>query len=362
MIRTQSEGQAPKAAVRKIAAPLEKRFPQLVHMTRRSIQDPTMALQGARLLVSPAVFYLDRHSDAARAVTILSSARSGSTILAEVLVQAGPFRLIFEPLRGDRVAASRLIRWGHYVDPQIGDPLVAAVLDRVVTGRIRGLWCDRYNASRLPQGRVIKEIRATNLAPLIAKRYPQMPLIYLLRHPLATAVSASDLGWDDRLDEFLGQESLMSGPLAAWRDIIERAATTVQRNGQCAMVLRWCLENLVPLTALRSGDAHVVFYENLVCRPDQELHRLWGYLRNRCPEIWDHRTPAVEALAKPSATSYRDGRASALSLAERKSDWQDRIDTDTRRRCLGLLAVFGFERLYSDEVAPRVAAEEVLET
>ncbi len=303
--------------------------------------------------------YLDRYPDPSRTVFVLSSARSGSTILAEILVRARPLRLIFEPLRRDRVPLSRAVRWGQYVNPAIGDETVESVLDRVVIGDVRSLWSDRFNASYLPVGRIVKEIRATNLLPLLVARYPETPIVYLLRHPLAAAVSASDLHWNNFLDEFLSQDALMSGPLAPYRDIVERTAAT-DRGSVTSMVLRWCLENSVPLRSLQSGTVHVVFYEDLVRYPERELERLFAYLKAQAPHLWSTWSPNSEALSSPSATSYRDGRSLNLTAEQRAADWWTKTDPQTLEQSLQLLRVFALDHVYGPSTRPLLSADSVL--
>ena len=78
---------------------------------------------------------------------------------------------------------------------------------------MRNLSVDRLNRSRLPRGRVIKDCYATNLGPYLAAQFPEVSLILLLRHPVATAHSAVTLGWKEDLQTFLDQEDLITGQL-----------------------------------------------------------------------------------------------------------------------------------------------------
>ena len=206
----------------------------------------------------------------------MSSARSGSTWLSDILEESLRCRMVFEPLRRDKVPLAREVPWGRYSDPAAPDAALDEVLRRILTGRVRSQWSNKFNRYRFPRHRLVKEVRATNLLPRILARYPGMPVVFLLRHPVPTAWSAAQLYWKPYLTEFLKQRPLMEGPLAPFAELIaEEAAGTdlFQKH-----VLRWCLENYVPVNQLAPGSVHVVFYENIVEDPDGELERLGRYL------------------------------------------------------------------------------------
>src|SRR5271167_4659288 len=84
------------------------------YLRRRVRQDPLRAL---RELASPRVAYLDLLGEPGRSVLVLGSARSGSTLVGEVLVRGSRRRLIFEPLRGERVRLARGIPRGRFIEP-----------------------------------------------------------------------------------------------------------------------------------------------------------------------------------------------------------------------------------------------------
>ena len=86
--------------------------------------------------------------------------------------------------------------------------------------KIRNVHVDRGNTSRLPQGRVVKDCYATNLAPHLAAHFPEVPLILLLRHPGATAHSAVTLGWKDGLEAVFDQGGLITAEFAAQAPVI----------------------------------------------------------------------------------------------------------------------------------------------
>jgi hypothetical protein len=259
----------------------------------------------------------------------------------------------------DKVTWAKEVPIGCYVPIDAERGPADRVVDRVLRGRVRNDWIDQYNRSRLVRSRVIKVQNGTNLLPRVAVTHPRVGIIYLVRHPLATAVSIHDLGWVDRLDAFVAADSLMSGPLEPWRDLVEKTAAEEQ-DQIVRLVLQWCLENVVPLRLSSPGDVHLVFYENLVLSTQSELGRIARYLSGRAERHWAGWTPNTPALAAPSPTAWRDNRKPTLSPMDRIADWQDLVDDATRTRALDLLARFGVDHLYGHSPLPQVDADRVL--
>ena len=332
----------------------------LRYLLRRLVERPQFIVDGARAVVSPHVAYIDVAGRPSRSVIIFSSHRSGSTLLSEVLVQHDRQRLVFEPLRHDAVGISRNIPRCRYVDPASDDPELDRVFKKILSGRIRNLWVDKQNTSRLPRGRVIKDCYGTNLAPYLATHFPEVPLIFLLRHPVATAHSAVGLGWFDEIEIILDQHDLISQQFAAQTSIIEAVAAS-ERNTVPRFVLRWCLENYLPLSLLSRRSTHVVFYEDLVRSGEAELDRLAEFLCRRSPALWSGWHPDPALLTRPSATgtAWRDGDRQP-SQEQRRDGWQSGVSPLELGQSMEILGAFGLDRFYGPGPDPLVAADQVL--
>jgi hypothetical protein len=305
------------------------------------------------------VLFIDRCSDPAWSTLIVSIPRSGSTALAEALVRGRRLRLLFEPLTFQGVPYSRSIPPGYFVPPLVGNHLVDEAIDSLVAGRLRCWRHDRFNRSRWPRGRVIKDF-ITNLAPRIAYRHPEAPLIYLIRHPIASAVSRRDLGWQANIGRYGLQNCLIKGPLAPWQDLIEENASADPKEVS-SHVFRWCLENIVPIRLLHKGAAHVIFYENLMRDPETELSGITAYLSSRCPDLWAAAGPSRSDFEPPSRTSWLDARASHMTPELRAFDWKDRVEDREIESCREILKAFELDFLYRDSLVPQVAADAFLQ-
>jgi Sulfotransferase family len=309
-----------------------------------------------RITRSPRASFVDLNHNYRRTLLLVSSIRSGSTWLSDILEESLRCRMIFEPLRRDKVPLARGVPWGRFSDPDDTDPELDEVLERILTGRVRSRWSDKFNRYRFPRRRLVKEVRATNLLPRIARQFPDMPVVYLLRHPVPAAWSAVQLQWKPYLTEFLDQPRFVEGPMAPFRDLIHQEAAgsdPLQRH-----VLRWCLENYVPVNALMSASAHVVFYENIVEDPEGELERLGRYLDGFSVGGWTLAAERPSAVDLPSRANYRG--TPVLGVDERLRSWCDEVPEEDVHRALRLVGAFGLDRIYGSDVRPLIHPDAVL--
>ncbi len=338
------------------------------HRVGRAVHDPGLAVgylqrHGENLqrhvaqAMSPRVLYLDPHHDLRRSVFVASSRRSGSTLLAEALAAGNRLRLMFEPMRRDRVPLARDVPQGVFVPPDDDAATLADVVTRVLTGRLRSSWADRYNTCRLARGRVVKEVRLNNLLPWLVRRYPAVPIVYLFRHPLATAWSSYKMQTPVKLEEYTSQPLLMGALTAAQRALIER---TPAKKTVPAYVLRWCLENALPVQMLGGADVHVVLYEDLVREPAAEMARLAEFLGRRQPTVWGAWRPDPGVLARPSNSAWRDDKQRPPTGEQRVAGWHEAMGPALIEEAMTTVAAFGLDRLYGDDTSPRVAASGVL--
>jgi hypothetical protein len=248
-----------------------------------------LKLLPARLLAG---CYLDLGRGVRDTTLVVSTGRSGSTWVGELVNHRNEYRVVFEPFRGDRVRKARPFRRGHYIDPHQQEHPLASKIDALLAGRVRSWWTDEQNRRRLARRRIVKEIRLTNLLPWIRARHPDLRIVYAVRDPVVVAQSWLELGWGDDLDVLLAQDELMAefAGLRASIDEIARGGDIVERH-----VLRWCLENAIPLTR-ELPDVHRIVYEDLRREPEREIERLFAYLGEDV-------SGALEAARRPSATA-----------------------------------------------------------
>jgi hypothetical protein len=307
-----------------------------------------------RAALSPQFSFVDVPTERADAVLVLGSGRSGTTWVAELVNFQNEFRTIWEPFNTvySPLASSVGFRWAEYRHPREADPQLEGQLRHLLEGRARSRWLDAHNTRRLPRRRLVKSIEMTNLAAWIRLRFPEVPVVYLVRHPFAFAESHVGLGWPSirQIDAEVDQSAagVVARLDAATRRRIGKLRTTSDPFER--LVRRWCIENVLALHR-RPPDVHLVHYESLVLETQAELHRLGDHVS----VAFDER--ALTRASEPSRTDFRgracDRRRQAASPESFVADWRSAVSPARRASGLRVLDAFGLLDVYDDDPLPR---------
>jgi len=259
-------------------------------------------------------------------VIIAGSGRSGTTWILDGLCAANQRRSIFEPLHPACVGGADYIAC-QYIEHEAQRGDMKAFFDPLFSGNANGVWIDyrvrtdrlslsmerlrslrafyewylrirklsrnyRKYRNTLSRPVIVKMIRANLLLGWLKKNYPYEAVL-ILRHPGAVIESMLRLGGDDwdpvvALEFYSRQKQLL--------DCFD--SQVVSRIGNCNSDLErymmvWCLENALPVQQAARDGVHVVFYEDLVLRPETTWPALAGCLGLA---NW----PDEEFLARPS--------------------------------------------------------------
>ncbi|HEX7244580.1 MAG TPA: sulfotransferase [Solirubrobacterales bacterium] len=301
--------------------------------------------------------FLERNRDPARAALVLGSGRSGTTWLAEALARQHGSRLVFEPFHpvlGCFAGEARL-----FADPAESEAALAEAARRVLSGRVRGPYIDQVLLARLPRGRVVKDVHAANLLPWVRARQPAAPIVFVVRHPIATSLSRlrSDAfyGLGDYVATRAGRADAVRSPVAAWLPLYDRWRQHAEPLVR--LVAEWCLENAYPLSREDDPGVALVFYESAVLDPEPELARLGEHCAGALGPV--RRAPRGDAVRRPSATDWRGTAAEAVragSWERTLGRWCEEVDAALIDECLTVLAEFGLDRLYGPGPLPLAIA------
>lgn len=298
-------------------------------------------------------FPLDR--DASRAALLLGSGRSGTTWLGEVIAGQCRSRLMFEPFHPlwNRHEDTRL-----FMAPEATHQFLEAAVNRVLSGRLRKRQVDQVLIRCFPRGRVVKDIHTTNLVGWFRHHHPDVPVAYVVRHPIATSYSrlrgGEWFGIATYLESPAGREDIEDSPAAAWLPPYDEFAGHAEPLVR--LVAEWCIENAYPLELAGSDDGiAVTFYENAVVDPQLHVGRLIdlcapALVRGPAPR------PALAELRKPSAKDSFGTAAAAVHEADwsRALDrWRNQLPAGLIADCLGVLEAFGLGGLYGEHPMPR---------
>jgi hypothetical protein len=286
--------------------------------------------------------HVDLGRDHRNAVFLAGSGRSGTTWVSEMINYRNGYRLVFEPFHPGKVRACKNFRRKQYLRPGDRREEYLGPARKILTGGLRNFWTDRFNKRFVARRRLIKDIRANLLLGWMRANFPGMPMILLLRHPCAVAASRISLGWKDNLSETMEQGDLIEDFLLPVEAEIRAARDAFERH-----VFSWCIENYVPLRQFGQGEIHLSFYENFLAHPEDEIPRLFAFLR----EDFDARV--YREARRPSSLSRKDEKGSV-------DGWRRSVSSSQLERTIEILALFGLDRVYNEGAMPDLSGAHAL--
>jgi len=295
-----------------------------------------------QLKIARGMMHFDTHN-LSGTVLLAGSGRSGTTWMSQIINHGNPYRDIFEPFHPRHVGQVRGWPAMRYVPVESDDDALAQLIAGQLAGRIRSRWTDAYNRKHIASRRLIKAIRTNLMLGFIRRRFSEVKLLFAMRHPCAVVHSRVKLGWDTHLDQLLAQPALMRDHLDPHHEAIER----IEHSGETwhKHLAMWCIENLVPMRELRTGDAHLLRYEDLCRDFDREVSALFAFLGRAVPgDIHD--------TARQRSAHFRRDSA-ILRGGDLISDWQRHVETRHIDMMLDTLAAFGLGHLYDESPTPR---------
>ena len=164
-------------------------------------------------------------------------------------------------------------------------------------------------------------------------------MVFIIRHPCAVVASRLKLNWatDSDIEHFLSQKPLLEDFLSEKLGTIRNTTSDVEKHA-----IIWCVSNLVPLRQFRDGSLHVVFYENLLLHPEEEVPKVFRAIKQPY-------TASVFKYAKRASMTTK--RHSAI-LGDMSTTWRKELSTDEIAKVLGIVDDFGLDHLYGDSNLP----------
>ena len=288
--------------------------------------------------------YFDNNRNMGDSILIAGTGRSGTTWLADIIASQIPCRMMFEPFRSDKVEYFSSFNYFQYMRPEEKNTDLYAYCQKIFEGSIKHDWIDHQIEHILPRSRLIKEIRANLFLKWIHVLFPQVPILFVIRHPCAVVLSRMQLSWatDTDIDPFFKQDKLVYDFLADKIDFIKKAKSDEEKHA-----IIWCISNLVPIKQFGDGGLPIIFYENLCLQPDVEVHKVFQILQHR------YKRSVFEHVDRPSTTSTR---TSAVVTGEDKvTRWKKDLSSDQIGKVMAIVEAFGLDYLYAESPLPLVS-------
>jgi len=236
-------------------------------------------------------------------VFIAGMGRSGTTWLSELINYRQNYRDIFEPFLPYKVEISSPFKYLHYLNPNYEDEILSNSAKMILSGKFKSDWTDVNNQHILTFKRIIKDIRTNLMLKWLSNIRPGMPILLIIRHPLAVIDSYKKLGWGieaggktSDFDRIIEQKQLL-------RDfpIVETNLKYIDKDDYISQLLYlWCVLYQVPIKQLSGTDHKIVFYENLLLYPEETLSDIFSYIGERF-----NGKKILDIIKKPSITNYR---------------------------------------------------------
>jgi hypothetical protein len=257
--------------------------------------------------------FIDVGGDERAAIFVAGSARSGTTWVGSVIAELTRSRSIFEPLIlddfqrlatvGCRYLGAGLQRHDRqlYISPELGERSVYyRDLKRILAGKINNDWANRDVIHGLFRRRVVKEIRANHVLEYLARAFPGLKIVWVVRDVLDVINSQLAMnrakGWRLGIQYRIFSET---GTLDSW--LANAMARMNQASGEVEILAhKWCIETGFPLQRelTRFPNFFSIHYENLI-RDPAAWPRLGRFLTGAA---WSNEALA-EATHRPSSTA-----------------------------------------------------------
>ena len=104
--------------------------------------------------------YLDFYHNYKDSTFLASTARSGSTWIAELINYNNEYRYMFEPFHSKKVPILKGFEYIQYLRPENKDQGFIKPAKKILSGRINNDWTDYYNKKSIYKGIILGVIAA----------------------------------------------------------------------------------------------------------------------------------------------------------------------------------------------------------
>jgi hypothetical protein len=272
-------------------------------------------------------------------VILASMARSGSTLVSNIINCDNTYRILFEPFRFDLVDAAKDFVYPFYLRPDNTDPRFFHAAQEILAGKVHSKWVDKENRAVFPKKRLIKDIRINMILKWLHNCFPEVKIVFLVRHPCAVVESWMAVRYGKGIAALnrlctneMFVEDIRNSILGEYR----KAKSDFE-----SLVFFWCVSHWVPFHQFHKDELYLIFYEDLLIDPKAEFEHLFSFLGHTySPQ------KAFSAFSKPSSTVRQDNDT-FLHKSYTFDSWMAKISPQQLDRAYEIMSLFGLEEIYS---------------
>lgn len=296
-------------------------------------------------------------------MAVVSSPRSGSTWLMEIIATQPEMKYINEPDHKDLLKRYRALRipprWCWLsLAPHERQDLAHFLLDDRRSGLFGPVNPFAANHSWRTTRRVLKLIRMTALVEWLDSL--GFAIVYLLRHPIPQARSCIARRHRVLLDEFLADTGFLQHLNPDTVSYVRKVAS----NGDPMLqfVTQWCLENTVMLHSPLAGSRFALAtHELLLTDPEIELQRLAQALSLPRVDLLLARVSRPSRTTDTSSAATRDSIRTGQAL-DLLSGWRREFSRTEENRLFEPLRAFGIDIYKCGEALPDMPSRWITST
>ena len=285
--------------------------------------------------------FIHKLSEYKETVWIIGSGRSGTTWVSDLINHEKKYREIYEPFHPVK---EKFLLPHRYTTPTNIDRNLSNLIDAVFSGKFLTMRTDKANEKLFYESLLIKDIFANLLAFYAHTKFPEVKIIFLIRNPFAVALSkfkTKSWYWMKDPIDFLSQKELREDFLLPYEQLIKE----ISKKGDFIEkhLLVWSIINFVPLIQFDLNKICVVFYEDVVLNPMQELKNMNSFI-NPGKNKTEINVPE-KIIATPSRVT---GKESSFDI----SGWKNLITPSQINSGNKILEQFGLNYLYNSDSTP----------
>jgi hypothetical protein len=280
-------------------------------------------------------------------IIISSETRGGSTWLMDLIYAAPGLLINWEPLHVTKGVVPEKLKWGErpFIPEDSQDQQAVQLMRQILSFKRISKNSVRYctiNDVMKSQKVLTKMVRSNLLLPWLVRNFQfKHKPIYLLRHPIATALSQIRNIPETQMDmaPFEVPDTIYNQRYIENKTFLDNLKTPLERQ-----VALWCLHNMDVINHPQYDKRwKVVFYEKLLLNPEEEIRRIGREIKLDIPVD-------KKVIKKPSRSDFFNEYQQ--DSMKQLGKWRSNISEEELEKIQGIFDRYGLTLYRAEEILP----------